>query len=376
MHCLAVCGSEIAAMNPDNSTIVELEIAGVPVTVGLMNVPEPAFDPEHPDQRNAVLIRTEAFSCNYRDIAIVARAHAHLPPDRFYAVGSEFVGTVLEVGVEVGRLAVGDRVIPDGTWPGWPDARGDVNGGLPTNHGSRQVQIIDERKLVAVPAEMDQVVAAAFTIGGQTSYSMVRRLRLPDGAPTLVTAGTSNTSLFAIRALRRSGVEPTVITSSASAVDALHDVGATTVVVVDPSVGSLTENQKLLDHARSLGGFEGVIDPFFDVNLHRITPLMRFGGRYVTCGLADQYSDITGASAPNVESPPVRDVMVAAMMQNLELIGNCLGTRDDLGRALDDHLAGSLDVTIDSVFGDGDVAGFLDRTFSDPERFGKVVYRY
>ena len=64
------------------------------------------------------------------------------------------------------------------------------------------------------------------------------------------------------------------------------------------------------------------------------------------------------------------------MLHNLQLIGNCLGSVDDLRRALADHLGGRLDVTIDSVHGDGNVGTFLDRTFNAADRFGKVVYRY
>ena len=37
---------------------------------------------------------------------------------------------------------------------------------------------------------------------------------------------------------------------------------------------------------------------------------------------------------------------------------------------------GTMGAVVDSVFTDGDAAGFLDRTFNDRARFGKVVFRY
>jgi hypothetical protein len=33
-------------------------------------------------------------------------------------------------------------------------------------------------------------------------------------------------------------------------------------------------------------------------------------------------------------------------------------------------------VLVDRVFSGGDAAGFLDRTYNAPDRFGKVVYLY
>jgi hypothetical protein len=41
-----------------------------------------------------------------------------------------------------------------------------------------------------------------------------------------------------------------------------------------------------------------------------------------------------------------------------------------------DWRAGRLDVLVDSVFTGNDVGAFFKRTFADPVRFGKVVYRY
>lgn len=65
-----------------------------------------------------------------------------------------------------------------------------------------------------------------------------------------------------------------------------------------------------------------------------------------------------------------------ALIQNLSLIGNCLGTRSDLERASVDYADRRLACTVDSVFTDDDTLPFLDRTFNDRERFGKVVFRY
>ena len=372
VHTLAICGADIASMNPDNDSFATVEVGGTSVTAGLLSIPEPPFEPDSDAHRSSVLVRTEAFSCNYREIGLIISVLAILPPDRFYSIGSEFVGTVVAIGDDVDGLAVGDRVIPDGSYPGGADRRG----GLPTNHGSRQLQVIDHNKLIAVPASMEPAVAASFTIGAQTSYSMVRRLGAQAGDEALVTAGRSNTSLFAIRALRNAGCRITALTTAPDWVADLRAVGADEVHVVDPTVRSYSLVPEIAKYVEERGGFHVVVDPFFDVNLDRVVALMRPGGRYITCGLADQYSVLTGAEVPHAQDGSMRDVMSTAMLHNLQLIGNCLGSVDDLRRALADHLGGRLDVTIDSVHGDGNVGTFLDRTFNAADRFGKVVYRY
>jgi hypothetical protein len=65
-----------------------------------------------------------------------------------------------------------------------------------------------------------------------------------------------------------------------------------------------------------------------------------------------------------------------AVAKNLHLVGSTLGSGEHLRRALGDHASGALRVPVDSVWGGGDIGGFLYRTFCDSERRGKVVYLY
>ena len=122
------------------------------------------------------------------------------------AIGSEFVGEVAAVGADVTGLALGDRVMGDNHYIGAGDAGRDYAEGVPTNAASQEYQVFHPAKLIAVPPEMPDEVAAAFSIGAQTAYSMVRKLALPYGGHVLVTAARSNTSLFVISALKQLGV--------------------------------------------------------------------------------------------------------------------------------------------------------------------------
>jgi NADPH:quinone reductase-like Zn-dependent oxidoreductase len=68
--------------------------------------------------------------------------------------------------------------------------------------------------------------------------------------------------------------------------------------------------------------------------------------------------------------------MLRVMMRNLSIVGNCIGLASDLEHALRDYEAGRLACAVDSVFGGTDTEPFLERTYNDRSRFGKVVFRY
>jgi NADPH:quinone reductase-like Zn-dependent oxidoreductase len=201
---------------------------------------------------------------------------------------------------------------------------------------------------------------------------MLRKLALEPGARILVTAAKSNTSLFAINALRRRDARVFATSTSSAFAEELAARGVEELVILDPEVA---EGDRLEELARDLGGFDAVFDPLFDVHLHRAVSILAPGGRYTTCGLHDQHSTLLGRERP---APPldVRGLMSIAMAGNLSLIGNCIGAREDLARAAAEYEAGELEVIVDSVYGGRQAGAFLERTYRSRERFGKVVYRW
>jgi NADPH:quinone reductase-like Zn-dependent oxidoreductase len=223
--------------------------------------------------------------------------------------------------------------------------------------------------VIRVPDEMPDEIAAAFSVGAQTSYAMLRRLRLPPGASVLVTAATSNTSLFAIAALARHGANVYATTSRARRTAELARLGVRELVELDD-----TADARLLALARPLGGFDAIVDPFCDLHFRRLSKLLAPGGRYITCGIFDQTQKLLGRERPESWDP--QRLLFGLIFGNVELMGNCLGTTDDLAAAIDDFCSGKLPVVVDSVYSGTEVGAFFRRTFEDRERFGKVVYRY
>lgn len=341
-------------------------IEGRSVHVGIAEIEDAVFDPSTEDNRNRVFVRIRGFSLNYRDKAILLRP---VGVGGAQAIGSEFAGQVVAVGHGVRGFTVGQRVLAEMAWPS--DEASGVFGGVPTNAASVELQSFPAAKLVPIPEGMSDEVAAAFTLGAQTAFAMIRRLELRPGEKVLVTAGTSNTSLFSMGALRNSSVNVYAVTSSRHAAPKLEALGVKQVIELRSRSDDFASVRSL---ARATGGFNAVIDPFSDVYLPRSIGVLGFFGRYVTCGLANQgWGELTLPGLPDIG---LSDVLGAIIVKNIEIIGNCLGLKQDLEAALRAWSAGSFQMKIDSVYSGAHVGAFIERTYNATHRFGKVVYLY
>jgi len=321
----------------------------------------------------SVLVQVRAVSCNYRDRAFI-QLMGRCPGKYHFPIGSEFVADVVAVGSDVRSLRPGDRVIPNHHYVGGGAVEAGVTEGVITNKGSRELQIFHESKLIAIPPAMPLEVAASFSLGAQTAYSMVRKVAPSAGDPVLVTSASSNTSLFLINALRCRGAAVYVSTTSERFHPRLRELGVARSFAIGAPRDGYPGAGELARAAAELGGFHSILDPFFDLHVGRAVDLLRPFGRYVTCGFAAQNPELAAQSGP--VGADLTEVLQKAIVKNLSLIGNCLGLRDDLAEALADYQAGRTTPVVDSVFRDQEVAGFLDRTFNDRDRFGKVVFQY
>jgi len=373
MRNIAICGRNFKSFNNGATLIETVELEGVTVYCGLVQTPDLHFERNAPKNNDKVLLKVKAFSCNYRDKSLILQMATQGPDTAFYVIGSEFVGEVVDLGPDVPDLQIGDRVIGNGSYP-YSGVEG-IPAGLPTNHGSKEYQAFHWAKLIKICPEMPDEVAAAFPIGAQTSYSMIRKLNLQTGENVLVTAAKSNTSLFVINALKKHAVNVYATTTSLRFAAELKQMGVRELILIDPKQITFAENETIKKIATEIDGFDAVIDPFFDLHFGQALTVMAPGGRYITCGRHDQYSRFVDQDFhhPNW---PIKDIMSVVMMGNLQIIGNCIGQTEDLRQAIADYAAGDLAVVVDSVFSDHQAGVFFDRTYNDKDRLGKVVYQY
>jgi len=347
------------------------QLDGQTLSCGILQRPRPPFDPANPAQAEQVLLRVLAFSVNFRDRALGLRAALRAPQEDWsYALGSEFCARVEAVGPAVRWLVPGQIVIGNGAWP--ESGAAGVAAGIPTNHASREWHVLHQAKVLPVPHSMAPPAAAGFSLGGQTAASMLRRLALAPGERVLVTAPTSNTALFAIGMLHAAGVVVDGLSSRGQHAERLVSLGVRHLLAHDPAGAPLEERAEVRALLAAEGGYHAVIDPFSDLWLAHTIPLLRPGGRYITCGIENQ-SPVPREVAHRRTATGA--VMTRVMMLNLSIIGNCIGQTEDLQWASAEHESGRLPVVIDSVH-DADPAAFLERSFVDPARFGKVIWAW
>ena len=358
---------------PPGPHLRPITLDGVTLPCGLVETPPPAFQPDSPEQRRSVLVRVRAVSCNYRDRTIIHRL-GKVSGDSHFPIGSELAAEVVAVGADVQSLRPGDSVISNHHYVGRPASEDGVPEGVITNNGSRELQVFAERKLMRVPANMSPEVGASLSLGAQTAYGMVRRIGVVPGDPVLVTSGSSNTSLFLIAILRARGALVYTSTTSERFHDRLAALGVERSFALGLPRDRFPGAPALREVGQTIGGFAAVFDPFFDLHLGVAIGLLRSFGKYITCGFAGQNPHLAAESGPLAIDPIA--VLGSAMLKNLSIIGNCLGLREDLEQAVADHSAGKFSPIVDSVFTGDDVSSFLDRTFNDRRRFGKVVFRY
>ena len=371
---VVVCNQAVQQYIHEQHSLQYFNLHETKVPCGVMHLPFRDFDAQSDQYADYVYLKKKAFSCNYRDksltlgrLEVMEEAGLKSKP-KFYALGSEFSAEVVAIGKNVKNFSIGDRVIGNGNYPSeHPDARP----GLPSNHGSKEYEALHFTKVIKIPDNMSWEVGACFTVGAQTTYSMLRKLNLQPGEKVLITSATSNTSLFAINALRNMDVEVYALTTRDTFKKALLGMGVNEVFVIDPTV-ALIQQPQIIQHLRSTRRlFSAVVDPFYDIYFEQVMDLLEMGGRYTTCGMYQQHEKMTGNGDRGLIS-----ALYKVLTKNIIVYGNCLGSTQDLQRALNDYQKGTLQVVMDETFMGDQVEAFFDRTFNSKERFGKVAFVY
>ncbi|EJC3746368.1 zinc-binding alcohol dehydrogenase family protein [Enterococcus faecium] len=348
-------------------------IANNEVQCGLIDAPQPSFDRENEANKDYVLVKVKAFSCNYRDKAIILKSALKMKlnepnltqPVAFF--GSDFVGTIISKGKDVENVEIGDRVIPDCYYP--DVAYEGIAPGVVTNEASKGWLRLHKSKVMKITEELSDSVAAGFSIGAQTSHSMIRRTNITCKEKALVFSGRSHTSLFITKSLLKLGVDTTVLTTSEWTKEQEEFIKPARLVKIERS------SKKRLWEDNSLGKYDVVFDPFFDLHLLTSVNLLNLNGRYITCGFKNQHNDFKEAQ-DDLNEMNTMNVMLTTMINNLSIIGNCIGTIQDLYDQIQTYNAKQPLIAIDKILDVTQGSEFLNLTYNDNNRFGKVIMKY
>lgn len=213
--------------------------------------------------RGQVRVAITAGAVNFPDVLVVAGEYQIKVPPPFI-VGSEFAGTVNEVGDGVTAIAVGDRVF----------------GTAFVGAFAEQI-VVGAQSLTRTPDVVDDASAAAFGVAHRTAYNSLRTVAgVQRGEEVIVLGAGGGVGLAAVQLAVALGASVTAVASSDQKLDVAKQYGATT--LVNHRAGDL---RQLLKDARP-DGADVVIDPVGGDLAEAALRRLRGGGRFVTVGFA------------------------------------------------------------------------------------------
>lgn len=332
------------------------------IDFGEIELEQPYFDVNSDANSNYLLLKVKSFSCNYRDKSLLVENYKRIKEKNrmFIPFGSEICAEVVEIGANVTEFKVGDRVMTNCAYPDSGDEA--ILPGVATNFASLGWQRIHKKKLVKVPGWLNNAEAAAFSLGVQTASSMIRRSGILDTkGNALVFSARSATSLFIIQQLIAHGIIPICVSTS--------EWNDEEKKKIFPAILLKTDDMSMFEN------IEYVFDPFFDMNIGLAVKYINVGGTYITCGLRDQHP-LLSEGTPWSAEPTVRGAVAQAIMKNVSILGNCLGTSQDLKNSLEFLERIHLTPIIDCEYKIEQSLEFVERSFFKNQKLGKAILSY
>lgn len=308
--------------------------------------------PPAPLARDEVRIRIHAAALNYRDLLV---ARGQMGSGEVRVPLSDGAGEVIEVGADVTRVAVGDRVIPT-FFPRWiaGDPVGDaLDASLGGNvDGVLAEQVVaHEDAVVHAPQSLAWEEASTIACAGVTAWHALQALAPMQAGQHVLVQGTGGVSTWALQLALAMGLEVTVVSGSAAklararAMGAHHLVDYTTTPEWDAAV-------------QARGGVDRVLDIGGADTIGRAIASTRPGGVVMTIG------GVSGGFALGIDP--------FALVGRRVLSGVVVGSRamtEALVRFIDAH---GVKPVVDSIHPFAQAAEAY-RVLEQQRPFGKVV---
>eukprot|EP00397_Hematodinium_sp_SG-2012_P005728 GEMP01005750.1.p1 GENE.GEMP01005750.1~~GEMP01005750.1.p1 ORF type:complete len:1091 (+),score=216.66 GEMP01005750.1:210-3482(+) len=269
-----------------------------------------------------VLVRVGACAVNSMDIwaregVLSANPATGCHPLSFPCIqGSDVVGRIQEVGLNVPRRRVGQRVIVYPVLTGNEDMTDYGFLGMDRNGGFAEFVAVPSSNCIEVPVEceLDDTDLASLITSGMTAYRMIMRARIVAGETVVITGASGGTGVALIQLCKARGAKIIAVCSEEKKEDVIG-LGATHVVARDAT-----------DLSAALVEFGLPIDCVLDVVAGPLLPelfkAMKKNGRYC-CGGAVAGPDTTPLFWPLV------------YLKELELIGSLLASKAEFFTLVD-----------------------------------------
>ena len=208
---------------------------------------------------NEVLLKVHASSLNYHDLMV---ALGLIPTEDKRVPLSDAAGEILEVGKDVSKWAVGDKVMSM-CFPNWVSGppKYDLLSFIGDNQDGYATELISipESAITKIPSNLNFKEAATLPCAGLTAWrALVDEGRLKSGETVLV-QGTGGVSVFALQLAKTFGATVIATSSSEEKLEKLKSLGADHLInyKAHPEWGKevlkITNNEGV-DHVVEVGG--------------------------------------------------------------------------------------------------------------------------
>ena len=217
-------------------------------------------DAENPSLKdNEVLLKVHASSLNYHDLMV---ALGLIPTEDKRVPLSDAAGEILEVGKDVSKWTVGDKVMSM-CFPNWVSGPPKYNllSFIGDNQDGYATELISipESAITKIPINLNFKEAATLPCAGLTAWrALVDEGRLKSGETVLV-QGTGGVSVFALQLAKTFGATVIATSSSEEKLEKLKSLGADHLInyKAHPEWGKevlkITNNEGV-DHVVEVGG--------------------------------------------------------------------------------------------------------------------------
>ena len=311
-----------------------------------------------------VRVRMEAVGLNHLDVWVRRGVPGHEFPLPLIT-SSDGAGVVDAVGPGVQNIAVGSEVVilpgvSCGACAFCQSGRDQLCEGYQILGEARdgccaECAVVPDANVAPKPAGIDFPAAASFSLSFQTSWSMLRRAGLEPGEAILIHGAGSGVGTAAVQIAKLLGATVIATAGSHAKCEAARALGA------DYAIDYSSED--FVDAVRGIRGRSGVDVVFEHVGAETFEGSMRClarGGRLVTCGAT------TGGD--------VRLNLHRLFFKNLSLIGNTMGSREDVLRVIELVGQGRLKPIVHTVMGLDEVSR-AHELLESRDVFGKIVLK-
>lgn len=311
---------------------------------------------ERPDPKpgpTSVLVRIEAASLNFRDLAIVRGKYIGGPVTANTIPLSDGAGVVEAVGPEVTEFRAGDRVAATFSQGGVLRTLGSPLDGTLT-----ELAVFDQSGLVALPDGLSTEQAAALPCAGVTAWDALFSGKPVRPGDTVLTLGTGGVSIIALQLAKAAGARVIITSSSDAKLERARQLGADVTINYrerpdwEAAVLEATGGAGV-DHLIELGGV-GTLPH-----------------SYQCIGEAGEIKLIGVMTLPEGDLSPYPLMFRGASLRGIFVGRNPRSDFVELLRAID---ANGIEPVIDRVFGFDDARAAYEH-MAAKQHFGKIVIR-